>query len=157
PVAGSAVWPALPTNRASAADAARRLPVRPITHDDQPVGTGFRAPRFPCAPEHLAHVGVGPVAREAAKRLVCRLEADDRIGCEIGEPHLVAFIDVNRIGLRPGAWELPALPSFGGRVVHADVAGIPFADPQPAGAVGPYAPRALAGSRRLDHGRGAGL
>src|SRR3546814_1163768 len=60
------------------------------------------------------------------------IEAKDGIGAEVAEPDLVLRIDIDRIGTRPRAGQLPGPPVVGGWVVDADLAGIPLADPNAA-------------------------
>jgi hypothetical protein len=50
--------------------------------------------------EQLAHPPVGGRPREAVEPLAGRVEADQRVGAEVAEPHHVAVVDVDRVGLR---------------------------------------------------------
>ena len=81
------------------------------------------------------------------------IEAHDRVGAEIGEPDLVLVVDIDRIGARIVARQLPGLPGAVGGIVHRHVAAVPFADPDPALGIRPHPARALVRRRRFDHGR----
>src|SRR4030095_6201493 len=63
--------------------------------------------------------------------------------------YLVAYVYIHSIHLRC-IRRFPRLPLLSGRVVTADLARHPFADPEPSLAVGPHATRALPRRRRLD-------
>src|SRR5205823_1574057 len=95
--------------------------------------------------EKLTDRGVGLRVGIGRERLCARVEPDDGVRAEVGEPHDVLIVDVHGVGhrIRPG--ELPFPP---GRVATfglelRDLTGIPFADPDVAAAVAPYAARAL--------------
>src|SRR5258706_5846267 len=119
----------------------------------QAVIARFRAPHLARPPRELPHVRAAAVAWKRGEALACGIELDDRIGVEIGEPHLVALIDVDRIGAGALAWQMPLTPSAAGRVEHAHLARVPFADPQSTLGVRPDAARSLARRRWLDHRR----
>ena len=110
--------------------------------DHELVGGGLGAPDLAGAAEQLAD---GRAAREAERRerLVVGVEADERVRAEVGEPDDVALVDVDGVGLRAGAGQPPLAPAARRRVVAADLAGVPLADPEAAARVGPDAPRAL--------------
>src|SRR5438552_3638399 len=114
---------------------------RPVEY--QPVGAGLRRPHFAAAAEDLAHARVRAIARERLEPLGLGIEAHHRVGAEVAEPHLVVFVDVHGVGLRPLARQLPRLPLVALRIVAAHVARVPLADPDPALRVRPDAPRAL--------------
>src|SRR4029079_7877596 len=84
------------------------------------------------------------------------IEADERVAAEVGQPDDVAIVDVDGVRLRGGAGELPLAPRLARGVVHADLAGVPLADPDAAARVRPDAPGALARRRRLEPRRTAG-
>src|SRR4051794_23442865 len=64
-----------------------------IPDHHQPVIAGLGAPGFPGASKHLAHRG----AFEALELLARRIEAQNTVGGEIGEPDLVLVVDINRV------------------------------------------------------------
>src|SRR3546814_3357380 len=71
------------------------------------------------------------VAREAFETLGLRIEAQHRVGAEVGDPDLVGLVDIDRVRTRLVAGEFPGLPVAGRRFVAAELARTPFADPQP--------------------------
>src|SRR4051812_49402811 len=117
---------------------------------DDAACTRFGAPYLTRTSVELADVGAGLVGREGKEGLALGIETYDGIGGEVGEPDDVGVVDVDGIGAWPLARQLPLLPAAVSRVVHRDVPAVPFADPQPALAVGPHAARALLRRRRLD-------
>src|SRR5262249_34519079 len=66
-------------------------------------------------------------------------------------------IDPHSVGARLLAWKPPLLPVLVGRIVDADVARVPLANPQPAFRIRPHQARALILGRRLITGRRAAL
>src|SRR5262249_42374438 len=66
-------------------------------------------------------------------------------------------IDPHSVGARLLAWKPPLLPVLVGRIVDADVARVPLANPQPAFRIRPHAARALILGRRLINSRRAVL
>src|SRR3546814_11431784 len=82
------------------------------------------------------------VAREAFETLGLRIEAQHRVGTEVGYPDLVGLVDIDRVRTRLVAGEFPGLPVAGRRFVAAELAGIPFAYPHPSGVVRQDAPGA---------------
>src|SRR5262249_34151428 len=114
-----------------------------VTNDADAFGARLSDPGFALAAQQLTHVGAGAIAREALKGLAFRIETYDGRGAPLRQPHLVIGIDPHGIGARAFTRQLPLLPAFFGRVVDADVARVPFADPQPALGVRPHPARAL--------------
>ena len=109
------------------------------------------APRFSASPEHLSNVGSGLGRREAFERFVDRIEFDDRVGDPFGEPDLVLVVDMDRIAAGAGiAGKKPRLPGLGLRIIAADLAGLPEADPEQALGIRPHPARADALLRRFD-------
>src|SRR5262249_17261498 len=106
---------------------------------------------------HLPDVRAPLVAREGLEALGLRVEPDDRVRAPLAQPHLVLVVDINRVGLRPVARQLPRLPGAGPGIVATDVPAVPFADPDLAARVRPNTSRALSLGRRLDDRGGAGL
>src|SRR6516225_9221284 len=98
--------------------------------DADALGTRLRDPSLPLATEQLPHVGIRAIARKALEFLARRVEAHDGVGCPIREPYFVVRIDPHGVGMRFVAGKLPLPPILTDRVVHADVAGVPLADPQ---------------------------
>ena len=78
-----------------------------------------------------------------------RLEADECIGAEVGQPNGVALVDEDRVRHRARAGQAPLAPAARVRIVHAELAGVPLADPDPAAGVRPRPARALVLRRRL--------
>src|SRR4051794_28014384 len=112
---------------------------------DHPVVARFAAPEFTRTAVELTHIGVGLVAREHVEPLGGRIEANDGVGGEVGEPDLVLVVHKDGVGAWALARQLPCLPRAIGGIVHRDMAAVPLADPDPALRVRPDAPRALAG------------
>src|SRR5690606_4623945 len=88
--------------------------------------------------------------------LAARIEGEHRVAAEVAHPRDVALVDVDRVGARRLAGQLPRAPAPVGGIVHRQVAAVPFADPDAAAAVAPDAARALVLRRRLDDARFAG-
>src|SRR6266511_5165987 len=124
-----------------------------LTHHDELVDAGFGAPDLTPPTEKLAHVGRR--ARQAHRGEPCgaRVEADQRVGAEVAEPHDVARIDEDRIRLRARARELPFAPAAPPRIEHPELAGVPLAHPDPAARVRPDTARTLAAGRRAQNRR----
>src|SRR5690606_15632432 len=97
------------------------------------------------------------IAGEALETPGLRIEAQHRVGAEVGHPDLVVFVDIDRVGARRVAGQLPGPPLAACRLVAAELARIPFADPQPSAAVRPDPPCALPRRRWLDDRRLAAL
>src|SRR5476651_630671 len=125
---------------------------RLVDAEDAP-GARLGAPDFAGTSVQLTDIGARLVGREGEEGLAPRIEAQDRVGGEVGEPYRVGLVDVDGIGAWPAAGQLPALPAAVPRIVHAQVAAVPFADPEAPLAVGPDAARALLRRRRLDDAR----
>src|SRR5262249_14706538 len=132
---------------------ARSLP----TEDHQSIGAGLGDPDLAGSTVHLPDVRAPLVAREGLEALGLRVEPDDRVRAPLAQPHLVLVVDINRVGLRPVARQLPRLPGAGPGIVATDVPGVPLADPDQAARVRPNTSRALSLGRRLDDRDGAGL
>src|SRR6476659_5724425 len=67
---------------------------------DEAVIAGFAAPGFAGSAVELAHIGARFVARECVELFRQGIEAQDRVGAEIGEPDLVLVVDIDGIGAR---------------------------------------------------------
>src|SRR3546814_12723893 len=83
------------------------------------------------------------VAREAFETLGLRIEAQHRVGTEVGYPDLVGLVDIDRVRTRLVAGEFPGLPVAGRRFVAAELASLPFAYPQHSSALRPDTPWTL--------------
>src|SRR3546814_233497 len=137
--------------RAKLSASGLRFGLGPEHHDA--VGARLRRPDLALAPQHLPHGGIPAVAREAFETLGLRIEAQHRVGAEVGDPDLVGLVDIDRVRTRLVAGEFPGLPVAGRRFVAAELARTPFADPQPSVAVRPDAPCALPRRRWPDDRR----
>src|SRR4051794_25343449 len=73
---------------------------------DQSIRSRFGAPRFAGTARHLAHVRLVLVGGEAVELLGDGIEANERVGGPVGEPHLVLVVDVHRVRVRD-AGQLP--------------------------------------------------
>src|ERR1700756_623427 len=124
-------------------------PLRP--QHEELVGAGFRAPDLALAARELAHARIAVGERIGLEPLAFGVEVQDRIRAPVAEPDGVGLVDIDRIGLRAVARQVPARPALGLAVVAEEVAAVPAGDPERALAVAPDAPRALARHRRLQH------
>src|SRR5690606_23239260 len=104
------------------------------------VGAGLGQPDLAGPAQDLAYTGAVPLAREDLELFGHRIEAHDGVGAEIAQPDLVLIVDIDGVRARSLARQAPRLPAVAGRVVDADLTGIPLADPDLAGAVRPDAP-----------------
>src|SRR4029453_17732157 len=145
---GRAVY-ATNAHRAVIAEADCDRVLSAIRNQDQSISAGLSTPGFAGAAQHLPHLRIRPIAREALEFLCLRVEAQNRILRPLGQPYLVAFVYIHSVHLRC-IRRFPRLPLLSGRVVTADLARHPFLYPAPSLAVGPPATRALPGRRRLD-------
>jgi hypothetical protein len=55
-------------------------------------------------------------------------------------------IDIDGVGLRPVAWQVPTSPSIGLAVVAEQISAVPSGDPQPSATVAPDAPAPCRGT-----------
>src|SRR3546814_3528320 len=94
--------------RAKLSASGLRFGLGPEHHDA--VGARLRRPDLALAPQHLPHGGIPAVAREAFETLGLRIEAQHRVGTEVGYPDLVGLVDIDRVRTRLVAGELPGLP-----------------------------------------------
>ena len=76
---------------------------RMTTSGPGPIG----APHLARSTEQLTHRRVGVRQRERLERLRLRVEADDGIGREVGQPHAIVVVDVDGVGLCAVAGERP--------------------------------------------------
>src|SRR5206468_2100285 len=102
------------------------------------IRTRFGAPRFAGTAGHLAYVRLVFVGREAVERLGDGIEAHERVGGPVGEPHLVLVVDVHRVRVRD-AGQLPFAPGAAHRVVHSYLPRVPVAHPHTPFGIGPDA------------------
>src|SRR5215813_653527 len=128
-----------------------------IAHDHQPVIARFAAPGLARTAQHLAHAGAALVAREGLEPLGHRIETLDRIRQPVGRPYPILVVHVDRIGTGGALRDRPDLPALRRRIVAADAAGVPEADPEHALGVRPDAAGARAFARRVDHSDGTGV
>src|SRR5262249_42799443 len=130
-----------------------------IAHDHQPVIARFAAPGLARTAQHLAHAGAALVAREGLEPLGHWIETLDRIRQPVGRPYPILVVHVDRIGTGGALRHRPDLPALRRRIVAADAAGVPEADPEHALGVRPDAAGARAFARRgrpRGGGRGGG-
>src|SRR5262249_41341339 len=106
--------------------------------------------------QHLAHAGAALVAREGLEPLGPWIETLDRIRQPVGRPYPILVIHVDRIGTGSALRHRPDLPALRRRIVAADAAGVPEADPEHALGVRPDAAGARAFVRRGGPRGGAG-
>src|SRR5476649_119649 len=125
---------------------------RLVDAEDAP-GARLGAPDFAGTSVQLTDIGARLVGREGEEGLAPGIKAQDRVGGEVGEPDCVGLVDIDGIGARPVAGQLPALPAAILGIVQAHVAAVPFTDPETSPAVGPDAARTLLWRRRLDDAR----
>src|SRR3989338_5911314 len=131
--------------------------VSPRSIDDQPVRARLGRPDLARPAEDPAHGRAAAVARERLEFLRRRIESDHGVGAPVADPDLVLGVHVDGVGTWPVAGQLPGPPGLAPRIVTAQVAGSPLADPDAAARVRPHAPRALALRRRPADRGGAGL
>ena len=153
---------------------------RPVLRKDDDRGRGQQKRRQDCAhafqsftttslsvPDSAPQTSPGrpSIWRTAAPRLslgklsnfsVDGIEAQDRVGDEVGDPYLVLVVDEHRVAAALALRQRERLPRPGGRVVARQFAGVPQTHPQHALGVGPDAARTDIRLRRIDHGRVAG-
>src|SRR5262249_47468808 len=71
------------------------------------------------------------------------IKAQDRVCSPVADPYGIGVIDVDSVGLRPVARQMPVLPTIASAVVAEQISAVPTGDPQSAAAVAPDAPCAL--------------
>src|SRR5215208_752293 len=124
-------------------------------HDDELIGARLGAPDLALAAVQLPHGRVGARKRQAYEAPGRRIEPDNCVRAEVAQPHLVPLVDVDGVRHWVRARQTPLAPGAPARVVAADLAGVPLADPDPPARVRPGAPRTLVSGRRPQHDRGA--
>src|SRR3990172_11544478 len=85
------------------------------------------------------------------------VEANKRIRSEITQPDLVLLVDIHGVWARAVTRQPPLAPGPAGGIVHGQLTGVPFTDPQPPLRVGPHPPRTLPGRRWLEDGHASGF
>src|SRR5713101_8186557 len=133
--------------------------LRPLLclEQEELVGAGFSTPDFALAACELPHAGVAVGQREGLEFLGPGIEAQDRVRAPVADPHHIGLVDIDGVGLRPIARQVPARPSLGLAVVAEEVAAAPAGDPEGAVAVAPDTSGALARHGRLQNRDTAGL
>src|ERR671911_2669164 len=86
-------------------------PSSPRADDDQMIGRRLGRPNFSRPAEDLAHGGVFAPKRDHLEPLALRIEFYQRVRPEVAQPHLVPLVDVDRVGLRIFAGQLPFAPA----------------------------------------------
>src|SRR6185503_2514028 len=121
----------------------------------QLVLTRHRTPDLARATEQLADRGVGLRVWIRGELLGVRIESDDGVRAEVGEPHDVLVIDVHRVRHRvAGELPLASSPSRSAlRLEHADLAGIPLTDPDTVVGSTPHPTRALISGGQVERCR----
>src|SRR6185295_8554951 len=95
-----------------------RRPRGSILDEHQPVVAGFCAPGFAGPAQHLADLRAALAARERLEFLRGRVEADNGIGQEVGQPNLVLLVDIDGVASAARiARQQPRLPILRGRLV----------------------------------------
>src|SRR5688572_188849 len=117
------------------------------SHDDELVDRRLGAPELAAAAELLPHCCSRARQPDGAEALRARIEADDRVRAEVGQPDDVAVVDVHRIWLRSRAGQAPLAPAPGCGVVHRHLPRVPLAHPDAAARVCPGAACALPACR----------
>src|SRR5205807_1783082 len=95
--------------------------------------------------------------RKGFETLGFGMEAQDRVCSPVADPHGIGVINIDGVGLRPVAWQMPTPPTTAFAVVAEKISAVPAGDPQPVVAVAPDASCALPRHRRLQDCGGAGL
>src|SRR5215469_2481950 len=121
------------------------------------VGAGFGAPDFALASGELSYPGVAIRQRKRLELLRVGVEAQDRVGTPVADPHGIGLVDIDGVGLRTVSRQVPARPRLGLAAVAEEVAAVPAGDPEAAAAVAPHTPCALARDGRLQNRDGAGF
>src|SRR5687767_12689982 len=110
-----------------------------MSNDDNLVYARLGTPNFARSAEDLAHAGRRAGQHEALE-LLCRwVEAYQRICTKVAQPDDIAVVHEYGIGLWSLAWQLPFAPGIGGWIVHAQLAGVPLANPHSAARIRPDA------------------
>src|SRR5215469_10989959 len=73
--------------------------------------------------------------RERLEFLGLGVEAQDGIRTPVADPYRIIPVNIDGIGLRPVARQMPASPTAGLAVVTEQIAAVPSRDPQPAAAI----------------------
>src|SRR2546430_9121896 len=74
---------------------------------DEFIGRGLGAPDLALAPSKLPHAGVAVGERKGLETLGFGIEAQDRVCSPVADPHATGVIDIDGVGLRPVAWQMP--------------------------------------------------
>jgi len=96
-----------------------------------------------------------PTCLPAGRRCGSRPAARARSFC--ADPHGIGIIDLDSVGLRPVARQMPALPTIVLAVVAEEISAVPTGNPQSAAAVAPDSPCALPRHGRVRDRGDAGL
>src|SRR5215813_2293476 len=129
-----------------------------LTFDrEELVGRGFGPPNLAFATSKLPHAGVAVGQRKGFEPLGLGIKPQDRICSPVAHPHGIGVIDVDSVGLRPVARQMPALPTIVLAIVAEQISTVPTGNPQSAAAIAPDAPCALPRHGRLQDRGGAGL
>src|SRR5712691_2584725 len=102
-------------------------PLLRLQHEEL-VGTGFGTPDFALAPRELPHAGVAVGQRKGLEFLRVGIEAQDRVRAPVAEPDRIGLVDIDGVGLRPIAWQVPAPPGLGLAVESEEIATVPAGD-----------------------------
>ena len=121
------------------------------------VGAGFGAPDFALAACELAHAGILVGQREGLEFLGLGIQAQDGVRAPVADPHRIGLVNIDDVGLRPVARQVPARPGLRLAVLAEEIAAVPAGDPERAVAVAPDAPCALPWHRWLQDRDGTGL
>src|SRR5262249_41773825 len=111
-------------------------------------------------PRRSVTTALGSLAKEptclpAGRRCGSRPAARARSFC--ADPHGIGIIDLDSVGLRPVARQMPALPTIVLAVVAEEISAVPIGNPQSAAAVAPDSPCALPRHGRVRDRGDAGL
>src|SRR4029077_11213845 len=99
----------------------------------------------------------GMIMSSERPRASASVKPQYRIRAPVADPPCIGLIDIDGIGLRPVAGQVPASPALGLAIVAEEIAAVPAGNPERAAAIAPDAPGALARHGRLQDRDGVGL
>lgn len=115
------------------------LDASPRPNHRQKLRPTLRQPHLPRPSQDLPHRGIGARQGDGLKLLAAWVKTQHRVVAPLRGPDDVLVVDVDRIHMRVGAWGFIRFPAVGAcaqcRVVHGEVAAVPFRNPDAAFAV----------------------
>ena len=94
------------------------------------LGRGFSAPDFAVAARELPHAGIAVGQWKGFEFLGLEIEAQNRVRAPVADPDCIGLIDIDGVGLRPVARQVPVRPTLGLAVVTEEIATVPAGDPE---------------------------